>query len=167
MIDFTTALGRLLRHGSLREAFAADTSAVAEQIGVRTEDRDAFCALSPEELEVQADILLRKRFGLVEPLLPGTCASLGDDAWASFRQYARSCWHEDPWQDANGWCGRLAVEGRISHDAREACRARFVAGSRLVQAQLARTDARSHRALLIHLRGRENRWLEMVLRFGL
>src|SRR4051812_929882 len=75
-IDFSTALGRLLRDAALREQFARDPALVAALLQVRDGERAEFAALSPEEIEVQATILLRKRFDAVRRLIPVTMERL-------------------------------------------------------------------------------------------
>ncbi|KAB2644307.1 MAG: hypothetical protein DVB27_12325 [Verrucomicrobia bacterium] len=88
-IDFISALGQLLSDGALRDALAADPGAVAARLNLRESDRAALVQLVPADLEFQADILLRKRFGLVRRIIPETCRSLGAEAWPLFRAYAR------------------------------------------------------------------------------
>ena len=91
-IDFTTAFGRLLRDGWLRDALAANPRAVVEQLAVREPDRPALLALVPADLEYQAVVLLRKRMKVVQPMLPETMRRLGEAAWPMFHAYARTCW---------------------------------------------------------------------------
>jgi hypothetical protein len=91
-IDFATALSRLLRDGSLRDAFAADPIRLTRELGVSDDDFQALVSLSPAELEIQANVLLRKRFDEVRRLLPVTCSRIGKVAWSSFKGYARSHW---------------------------------------------------------------------------
>ena len=71
-IDFITALGRWLRDGRLRDAFAVNPQTVAEQIKLTANDWPGFLQLRAADLEFQARILLRKRFDLVQQLLPET-----------------------------------------------------------------------------------------------
>jgi hypothetical protein len=89
-IDFTTALGRLLQDGSLRDAFATDPTRTLQQMDVRAADRAALQGLAPADLEFQARVLLRKRFDLTRALIPLTCARMGDRAWDSFAGFARA-----------------------------------------------------------------------------
>ena len=84
MIDFVTALGRVLHDGSLRDAFVADPVAFVRGLGLAEADRDRFLRLVPADLEFQARVLLRKRFVLVRDILPRTCENLGDEAWPEF-----------------------------------------------------------------------------------
>src|SRR5580658_6887219 len=92
VIDFTAALGRLLRDGALRDALAADPRALVARLGVRASDQPALLQLAPDDLEFQARVLLRKRFDSLRRILPETCARLGDEAWSSFYSYARLEW---------------------------------------------------------------------------
>jgi hypothetical protein len=89
-IDFITALGRLLRDGSLRDAYAARPLQTVENLGVQDSDRPALLALNVRDLEFQAQILLRKRFEALSCLIPQTCSNLGAGAWPLFAQYERS-----------------------------------------------------------------------------
>ena len=90
MIDFVTALGRVLHDGSLRDAFVADPVAFVRGLGLMETDRDRFLRLVPADLEFQARVLLRKRFVLVRDVLPRTCENLGDDAWPEFLRHGRA-----------------------------------------------------------------------------
>jgi hypothetical protein len=99
-IDFTTALGALLRDGARRDSFRADAAGTAEQLNVCAEDRPALLTLCPAELEAQADVLLRKRLDRVKRLAPELCAALGARLWPWFRTYARVEWQEDGCRDA-------------------------------------------------------------------
>ena len=107
-IDLITALGRLLRDGSLRDALAFNSHAVVVQLGVRESDCPAVMQLVPEDLEFQARVLLRKRLEAVRRILPETICQLGGAAWPAFHQYARTHWP--------------AGDDGITHDAYEFCR---------------------------------------------
>ena len=89
-IDFVTALGRLLRDGNLRAAFTANPQGIANQINLRAHDCLLFVKLIPADLEFQAHILLRKRFELVQQLLPETGRRTGEHFWNLFYEYART-----------------------------------------------------------------------------
>jgi hypothetical protein len=91
-VDLITALGRLLRDGGLRDAFALNPSALAAQLHVRKSDQPAVIQLNPHELEFQASLLLRKRLQSVRHLAPETCRCLGERTWPLFRQYSRAYW---------------------------------------------------------------------------
>ncbi len=109
-IDFTTAFGRLLRDGALRDALAADPCRVVEQLGVREQDRRALLQLVPADLEYQAEILLRKRLGTVREFIPETLRRLAGEAWPCFHHYARRHWPEAPHsgpRDAHVFAGYL------------------------------------------------------------
>jgi len=111
-IDFSTALARLLRDVALREQFAQAPATVAKQLRVRYDERDAFAALSAEEIEVQAVILIRKRFDAVRRWIPLTMDRLGASAWKSFLDHARRSWPESAAmavQDARLFCAHLAA----------------------------------------------------------
>jgi len=67
-IDLTTALGRLLTNPPLRKEFEKSPYETARQLSLRQADREAFVALSPQALEMQAKTLqdrkLAQRQGL-------------------------------------------------------------------------------------------------------
>ena len=95
-LDSITALGRLLRDGPLRDAYAAAPLRTLEALGVAAEDRGPLLDLDPAGLETQARVLLRKRFDAVSRLIPATLANLGELAWPSFAEYARAFWPAGP-----------------------------------------------------------------------
>jgi hypothetical protein len=165
-LDFTAALGRLLRDGRLRDSFAADPGAVTDALRVANEDRAAVRALVPDELEVQAEILLRKRFGLIRPFLPETCRMLDDRAWPAFCQYARVHWADAPWSDAAGYCEDLVVRGLIPRDLRERRRANFVSGRAKFQMWLVKNFSaagKTRRSILILFRATGGTWRELAV----
>jgi len=109
-IDFITALGRLLRDGTLRDALANHPHAVAAQLDIRASDRAALLELAPADLEFQACVLLRKRLDAVRRVVPHTCRELDTQAWPTFLLYARTTWPEGAnpiAQDACGFCRYL------------------------------------------------------------
>jgi hypothetical protein len=67
---------------------------VADELRLRRADRAAFLALSLDQVEAQAEALLRKRFHQISKLLPLAMERMGDDAWAHFRRYAEGHWPE-------------------------------------------------------------------------
>src|SRR6266404_7131046 len=83
---------RLLRDGPLRDAYARDPLRTAECLGVPMEDRPELIALRPEDLEFQAEVLLRKRFEAISRLVPQTIANAGARGWLLFSAYAREIW---------------------------------------------------------------------------
>ena len=91
-IDFTTAFGRLLRDGLLRDALAANPWAVVEQLAVREADCPALLGLVPADLEYQAEVLLRKRLTVVRHIIPESLSRLQEAAWPLFHAYVRICW---------------------------------------------------------------------------
>ena len=60
-IEFTTALARLLTNPSLRGEFAASPADTAKRLALRGDGLDAFVALDPEELDIQARSLVAKK----------------------------------------------------------------------------------------------------------
>lgn len=88
-------LACLLKSGALRDRYALDPEGVLAALHIRKSEWPAFASLPPDDLEFQSRILLRKRFTEVKKLLPQTCASLGDPAWAAFQSYGREHWPSD------------------------------------------------------------------------
>src|SRR5262245_61787810 len=113
-IDFTTALGRLLRDGALRDAFHSAPLSAIQSLNVFEAECPSLLNLNPVDLEFQAQILLRKRFEAVARLLPQTCSNLGVSAWPAFAEYARDYWPEgqlNPSYDAQSFADRLLSRG--------------------------------------------------------
>lgn len=95
-IDFITAFSRLLRDGRLRAAFALDSRALATELRLAAGDLAAWMQLVPEEVEVQAQVLIRKRLDQVVCLIPETAWRLGQTLWPKFLECARTYWPEGP-----------------------------------------------------------------------
>ena len=132
-IDTITALGRLLRDGRLRDAFAADPAAVSERLAVRSADRAALAGLAISGLEAQARTLLRKRFDALSHFIPATLARLRADGWRQFQEYARNYWPIGAtWemQDACAFCEYCRVACPAAFSRAEHNRLRFVLGDR-------------------------------------
>ena len=91
-IDFITAFGRLLRDGRLREAFALDSRALAAEMHLCAGDLAAWVQLVPGDVEVQAQVLLRKRLDQIAHLIPETTRRLGRNLWPEFLGCARNYW---------------------------------------------------------------------------
>jgi len=87
-IDFVTALGRLLHDVRLREAFREDRARTVEALNVCATDCQAVLRLTPDEVEFQARVLLRKRLNAIRRWIPVTCERLGDRLWATFVDYS-------------------------------------------------------------------------------
>lgn len=172
-IDFITALGRLLRDGNLRDAFAANPQAVAGQINLGRRDWPAFMQLVPEDLEFQARILLRKRLELVRQLLPETVRGLGENFWPQFLEYARASWPVEPravLQDAFQFCRRLRQQQPQVVNQSEWNRLRFaLSENHLALHCLLRETIRGKRHLWLQIfyRGRSKQWCEFMFYFGL
>lgn len=110
-INFSTALGRLLTNGQLRQEFVSDPAQSAAHLGVREEDHTTFISLSPKALVAQAEGLLRKRMCEVSKLLPMTRRKIGDRFTELFRSHAERFWpagHRRHEVDAHAFCELLA-----------------------------------------------------------
>ncbi len=90
--DFIIGFGRLLRDGNLRDIFAVNPRAAAEQIQLMPADFPAWSQLISEDVEFQADVLLRKRLDLVKFFAPEMSRRLGKNLWPAFHQYSRTSW---------------------------------------------------------------------------
>ncbi len=169
-IDFVTALGRLLRSGTLRDAFAADPGAVTERLGVRPSDRARVTGLVVADLEFQADVLLRKRFTPIRGMLSRTCAQLGNGAWPEFRAFARAT-DALAERDAEGFCAYLAERRSAALCSLEHNRSRFAqsGGRCAVHVTLTVPSGAKLRRPLVQLLlgGRGKRWHEWRVSIGL
>ena len=87
--DFQFVLGQLLSDAALRQAFRENAAAASSHFALAPEDRAALLELSPDELDHQADILLRKRLDIIRHLIPITCARLGTGLWDHFAAFAK------------------------------------------------------------------------------
>jgi hypothetical protein len=174
-IDLITATGRLLRDGRLRDAFAVAPATVVGALGVREADQSLLLAIAPADLEAQALVLLRKRFGAVRRLLPITCARVGEKAWPLFSKWAREGWPDGEaagLRDADEYAQRLAVGHPDVICRPEWNRVRFALGShRLALHWVRELPKPIHKspcwACQILVRGRAPGWHEFVLFLGL
>ena len=168
-IDFITALGRLLRDGNLRDAFAANPQAAAKQVCLRQSDLPAWLQLVSEEVEIQATVLLRKRLDLVKFFAPETCRRAGQKLWPSFHQYARVNWPptEGPRAlDAFEYCRHLRARHPESIADREWNRLNFALSRRraaLYWVPLPARDGKMRRGIQLFWRGRGRKWRELFL----
>lgn len=160
-MDFNTALARLLVDGKLRDAFAADPAGVLANMPFAEGGRKALATLQFADLEVQADILLRKRFDLVKRWMPRTCDEAG---WSAFRTSVRNHLPSDELLDSCRFCEFLALSPRL--DARERNRVRFVAGTACFSLHWVRRSAVSPAGLQVFFRWR-GRWREVIFAFRL
>ena len=95
--DFTTALTQLLSDSSLRHEFKVDPACVADRLVDHAEDKTALLAITPSQLEEQAEGLVRKRAGEVSKLLPETWRLLGSAASEKFIAFADTV----PWPEGH------------------------------------------------------------------
>lgn len=167
-LDFITALGRVLHDGAARDAFAADPAAYARSIALRETDVATFIRLDPADLEFQARVLLRKRYGLVREVLPRTCENLGGDAWPEFVRYGRShapAGTEQTTTDALGFTRHLGQARPAALCPLERKRCQFVLGRRSFALHFVRC---THSPTLQVLRRQsETRWQEWLIYLSL
>lgn len=172
-IDFITAFARLLRDGNLRETFAANPGAAAQQIHLCPPDLRAWLQLNPTEVEFQAEVLLRKRLDSVKFFAPETCRRLGEKLWPLFRDYARANWPPvgaAKFFDAFLFCQRLKQQTPAVLAVAEWNRLDFAASNRRLKIGFVRmpdTKRRPRRGLQIFLRGKNRRSHEFFFHFGL
>src|SRR5262245_47434545 len=91
-INFNTALGRLLRDPVLRLQFRGEPAAAVRALELRESDRHRVLGVDADQLDRQAEELLRKRFHEVARLMPRTIERLGADAYDEFERYAIGYW---------------------------------------------------------------------------
>lgn len=123
-IDLTQAIALLLGDGSLRDAFANEPLRVVTELKICESDREAFLALRPAELEIQADILLRKRLARIRHMLPASCSTM-QNLWSEFRRFARSTPSRNPIWDAHAFCDFLSLDNPSITKTREWNRLNF------------------------------------------
>jgi hypothetical protein len=156
--DFVTALGRLLRDGVARDAYRADPARTIERLELAEAERALLLNLDADDLEFQAEVLLRKRFEAISRVIPQTLANLGEDAWPAFVKYARNFWpvcQKMAAQDAGGFFEHLRTHRPAVICGREANRIRFALGHRRIEAHL--RD--------MHVRGRVRKCLQLFFRW--
>lgn len=114
-ISLVEALALLLSSQELRKDFALDPERVAINLHVNKSEREAFVVLNVSHLEMQANVLLKKRQREVFKLLPLTCKGLGETFNDVFRDYANAYWpdsHRRHEQDAYQFIRYLMDSGR-------------------------------------------------------
>ena len=167
--DFISVFGRLLREGALRDAFAADPRAVADNMGLGESDHLALLRLCPNDLEFQARVLINKRFDTVRKMLPETCVLLGENARPAFHRYAREYWpsiENQTVDDADKFCAFLDRQFPVGFRKAEWNRVRFArSGARLALHWVRRTSPgnASCPAVQILFRIRAGAWREIFL----
>lgn len=172
-IDLITAFGRLLRDGRLRDAFAANPATAAGQIQLCQADLNAWLGLNPTDVELQADVLLRKRLDLVKFFAPGTCRQLGEKLWQEFQQFGRENWPADGSEkitDTFRFCERLKQNEPSTLVKSEWNRLNFAVSNRRIGLHWVRmpgADAQTRRGVQIFLRVKGRGWREFFLYFGL
>ncbi len=127
-IEFSEVLGRLLTDGRLRDSFAPDRDGAVASLCHDMRLRLELSALKIEELEAQAEVLLRKRFDSVKKMIPGFVCPLETQAWPLFKKYARSCWRQGR-EDALAFARYAEASEPEKFDAREMNRLLFALGN--------------------------------------
>jgi len=164
--EFSEALGRLLTDGQLRDDFAIDPDGVISSLCQDALVQAQLLRLKIEELEAQAEVLLRKRFDVIKRMLPHLVARLERNAWPLFRQYARTRWLPAS-QDALTFAEYARSEVPSHVDTREINRLRFALEPRPSLKLHWVTLRPSRPALQILIRFRKDTWRELVLHLKL
>ncbi len=106
-------LALLLHDREMRDRFRADRSAFVKEFGLEGADTQMICSLDCEQLDRQAEGLLRKRKSQVTQLIPRTWNRLGVEANRLFRDYVESsAWpesHQRHALDADAFCSFLQL----------------------------------------------------------
>jgi hypothetical protein len=160
--EFSEALGRLLTDGQLRDFFAVDPHRTIESLCDDVRVRAELIALKIEELEFQAEVLLRKRFELVKRMLPRLVCRLEAQAWPFFKEYARNRWLQAV-EDALAFAEYARTRKPDKIDAREINRLQFAVETRQTLKFYWITIGKSCPALQILVRFRKDKWRELVL----
>jgi hypothetical protein len=170
-IDFVTAFGQLLCDGALRDDFARQPEMVAERLNLAESERPAFTRLIPEEVELQAQVLLRKRLDIVRRVIPETCRQLQGSEVTTFFRYARRCWpreDEPAGRDALGFCRHLRCSNPKSLSEEEWHRLEFAFSSRRVSIhRLVKSANHRRTSFQLFLALPKGHWREFHVRLGL
>lgn len=155
--DFSSALARLLKDAELRRRFRDDPAATVDELLSEPSDRAALLEVDPDQLDEQAEGLVRKRFTEVAKLLPRSMASLGASAFSFFSEHAANFWPEGRRRhidDAASFARYLRRRGVSAACEAELNAAIFAGGERLVAVRLSRiiVGRRRRRALQILFR---------------
>jgi hypothetical protein len=160
--EFTEALGRLLTDGQLRDDFAVNPDGVISSLCKNALVQAKLVNLKIEELEAQAEVLLRKRFEVIKGILPGLVCRLDLKAWPLFRQYARSRWLAAP-QDALDFAEYAYAQNSSKIDIREMNRLRFALQPGPTVKLFWITLGETYPAIQILVRSKKLHWRELVL----
>jgi hypothetical protein len=172
-IDFITAFGRLLRDGKLRDTFAVNPRAAAEEVQLRSPDLAAWLQLVPADVEFQATVLLRKRLDLIKYFAPETCRQHGEKLWQVFQAYARTCWPPDcdaKFLDAFEFCHHLKKEAAENIAMSEWNRMQFALSKNRASLHWVEQPAgarRKRRGFQFLLRRHQGGWREFFFYLGL
>jgi hypothetical protein len=170
-IDFITAFGRLLRDGALRDEFAREPEVMARRLNVRESDRESFIHLNPEDLELQARVLLGKRLDIVRRVIPETCRQLQPGERPAFFEYARRRWPEEgepTGRDAHEFCRHLRRTNPGVVNLTEWHRLEFAFSPRRFAIHWIGTSSNDQRGMIqFFVRWQPGRWREFHLWFGL
>jgi hypothetical protein len=172
-ISSITALGRLLRDGSLRDLYGVQPEETIRKLNVIESEIAPLLNLDTEDLEAQAEVLLRKRYASVRRWIPQTCEDLGNVAWPFFLEYGRCSWlstGDSALEDADRFCAHLLTEHGCAVALCEKNRIAFCLGKKTFAIHLVtRLFVRNKRraGIQVLLRRRGSSVSEYVLYFSL
>ena len=126
-MDVTEPLTKLLTQPLLRAEFRADPRATACRLVREDTLRATLVGLCPDQLDVQARLLIAKRWREVVALAPRSC----EGRFSLFQTYAGTFWptgHQRHHIDALGFLASVAADGQRVCDAERLAlgRARWV-----------------------------------------
>lgn len=128
--EFVEMLAKLLSDSVLRLEYTRQPEQVLERNNLRERDKHIFLGISPQQLDAQADILIRKRMRELYAMIPVTMTGHGERAGNLFRAYAECNWpqgHQRHHLDAIRFCEYLKHAG-MDFNRSEYYRVRFAIG---------------------------------------
>lgn len=139
-LDAVEAMGLLLRDRQWRDRFASDRAGTIKELGIAPSQSKFFAALKLEQLDAQAESLIRKRRTEVARLIPETWSRLGSEGRCRFHQYAdQSAWpegHRRHFIDAAQFCEFLRSSAEPEYLRSEHHWVEFVASDRTFSVRL-------------------------------
>lgn len=104
------ALALLLSDAGMRRRFSENADIVINELKLNAQDRRLLQSVSAQQLEIQAQLLIKKRLREVYKIVPLTMKGLGTTVFSVFAQYAVQYWpqsHRRHEQDAARFCAYL------------------------------------------------------------
>lgn len=131
-LALTEILGLLLQDSRLRKRLAKNRTAVMRELGAAQEQASFINGLNLQQLEAQAESLIRKRQYEASRVIPETWSRLGRHGQVHFRKYAdQAPWpqgHRRHFIDAAMFCDVIKSIGLSGYLKSEHQRVAFLAG---------------------------------------